>query len=712
MKVLEHHFPFLPERLIRLGDLAYNLWFSWHSKAVDLFKEMDQPLWERTGRNPVRMLHEVDAGRIEELAGEKAYVRKYDAVIRAMDHYLTDKKTWFNIRHEAFPGPVAYFSMEFGVHESLPIYSGGLGILAGDHLKSASDLGIPLVGVGLLYRESYFTQQISLSGHQQSHYVYNNFSNLPVRAVMGKNGDQLTIHVVTDGKQIAAKLWQAQIGRVPLYLLDTDLPENSNGDRKITERLYVGDRDMRLLQEILLGIGGVRALDAIGIAPSVWHMNEGHCSFLIVERIRRLVESGMPFDQAVEEIRKTTVFTTHTPIPAGNEMFETARIESAFRPCWEKLGIDRDRFMRLGQSRKDPDPHAFNMTILALYHSREANAVSRLHGTVSRHMWQHVFPDRSAEEVPIRAITNGVHTRTWMAGPMKDLLDRYLGPDWRHQITETAIWEKVGRIPDKVLWETHQTLKKALLEEVRCRLVRERDRNGESGDALREAEAILNPEFLTLGFARRFAQYKRGAMLFRDRERLKHLLTGSDRPVQILFAGKAHPADQPGKALIREIYQESRNPEFQNRIVFVENYDITLARHLVSGVDVWLNTPRRPLEASGTSGMKVAANGGINLSVLDGWWREAYQEDNGWAIGEDRDYYNEWEQDETDSQSLYNLLEHAVIPLYYTRNGEGIPEGWVKRMKASMTAVIPVFNTHRMLMEYVESMYLPKPSGK
>lgn len=709
MKLHEHHFPYLPERLIRLEDLAYNLWFSWHSDAVALFKELDLQLWEKVGRNPVRMLHESDSSRLEEVANDEEYLKNYDSVINALDAYMNDQNTWFQQNYkDELDGPVAYFSMEFGIHESLPVYSGGLGILAGDHLKSASDLGIPLVGIGLLYRESYFTQQISVSGHQQSSYSYNNFSNLPIRLVVDEQGDSLIVRLKTDGREIAAKLWQAQIGRVPLFLLDTDFPENPSEDRKITERLYIGDRDTRLLQEILLGIGGVRALEANKIKPSVWHLNEGHCSFMTIERMRKLVADGKTCEEAGKEVKSNTVFTTHTPVAAGNEVFETWRVEPLFKPCWEKLGLGRDDFMKMAQAERNPDQNGFNMTILSLRYSRNANAVSQLHGVVSRNMWQDMFPDKAVEDVPISAITNGVHTRTWMGTPIKNMLDEYLGAEWRYHQAEYDYWDKINDIPSKALWNTHQELKQALFDEVRCRLWYQRDRNGESQEALKETKSILDPDYLTIGFARRFAPYKRGTLLLRDRDRLRQIITNADRPVQILLAGKAHPSNQPGKALIQEVYRESRNPEFQNRIVFVENYDITLARHLVTGVDVWLNTPRRPLEASGTSGMKVALNGGINLSILDGWWREAYNEENGWAIGEDRDYYNEWEQDEADSQSLYHLLENSIIPLYYDRDKNGVPEGWVKRMKASMRTVIPVFNTHRMLSEYVKTLYIPE----
>jgi len=709
MKLGEHHFPYLPERLVRLQDLAYNLWFSWHAKAVNLFKNLDLHLWENVGRNPVRLLHEIDSQRMDDLSENAEYLNVYDKVVEAFDHYLRDTETWYNQNHEGkLSGPVAYFSMEFGLHESLPVYSGGLGILAGDHLKSASDLGIPMVAIGLLYRESYFTQQISLNGHQQSQYNYNNFSNLPINPVMNDSDEPLTIRVPIDDRTIAVRVWCVDVGRVPLYLMDTDFPGNPEEDRKITERLYVGDRETRLLQEVLLGIGGVHVLQALDIQPAVWHMNEGHCSFLTIERQKQMVQSGIALQAAMENVRLSTVFTTHTPVPAGNEVFETFRIEPLFKPFWETSGISRDEFMRLGQMESNPDFNAFNMTILSLRYARAANAVSQLHGFVSRNMWHGMYPDRKVEDVPIGAITNGIHTRTWMGTPIKNLLDKHLGEEWRYHIPDPEFWKKIDQIPAAELWETHVELKKALLEEVRYRAEGQRERNGESAEAIEQAKTLLNPDYLTIGFARRFAQYKRGTLIFRDRGRILHLINQADKPVQFIFAGKAHPSNQGGKTLIKEIYDESRNPEFQSRIVFVENYDITLARHLVTGADVWLNTPRRPLEASGTSGMKVAVNGGINLSILDGWWREAHDETNGWAIGEDREYYNEWEQDEADSQSLYNLLEHVIIPLYYKKDKNGLPVEWIERMKASMRTVIPMFNTHRMLQEYMEQMYLTK----
>ncbi len=705
---INHHFPYLPDRLIRLGDLAYNLWFSWHSEAIWLFQSLDPILWEDVYRNPVRLLHEIDSQRLDEISEDENYTQKYDSVIEAFDHYLTDENTWYNQNYpEKKDALVAYFSMEFGVHESLPIYSGGLGILAGDHLKSASDLGIPLVAVGLLYREAYFTQFISLNGHQQALFLHNDFSNMAVVPVQEEDGEYLTVHLQLDHRSIAARVWKARIGRVPLYLLDTDFPENPPEDRKITERLYVSDRDLRFLQETLLGIGGARALRANHIEPDVWHMNEGHCAFLTLECLAQNMQSGLSVAEAKEKVRKTTVFTTHTPIAAGNEVFDVNRAKNFLGSYFESMGVSAEEIISLAQPPAAHDPNAFNMTILALHLSQYANAVSELHGQVAQRMWHHLWPERSLEEVPISAITNGVHVRTWMRSQIKNLFDEHLGSQWRYELANSDFWKGIHQISDKALWEVHQICKELLLKDVRKRLVQQRERNGESSEATAEVNTILSPDILTIGFARRFAPYKRATLPFRNIQWLKNILRNDSHPVQIIYAGKAHPSNQPGKELILEIYQESRNPELGNRIVFVENYDIALARRLVSGVDIWLNLPRRPLEASGTSGMKAAVNGILNLSVLDGWWKEGYNGQNGWAIGEDREFYNEVEQDEVDSQSLYRLLEEEIVPLYYTRDENGVPIEWIGKMKNSMESIIPRFNTHRMLQEYVEKMYLP-----
>ena len=708
MKLNAHHFPFLPERIGQLDELSYNLWFSWHSEAIHIFKYLDSKLWTDVIHNPVKLLHQIDPQRIIDVSKDDVFLAIYDHVIELFNNYLNDNQTWYKTNHADKKNElVAYFSMEFGIHESLPVYSGGLGILAGDHLKSASDLDIPMVGVGLLYREAYFTQFISQSGHQQSFYKHNDFSNMPLQPIKDENGDFVKIFVEVADRTIAARVWQVNVGRIPLYLLDTDFPENPEEDRKITQRLYVADREMRLIQEVLLGVGGARTLEIIGRKPTVWHMNEGHCAFLAIENARRLIETGMSTESAFKQVKESVVFTTHTPVPAGNEVFDANLIKKMMLPVWQSANISMEQFLALGQELRAPDPHAFNMTILSLNLSRAANGVSQLHGEVARGMWQGVFPDKSVADVPIGSITNGVHARSWLADDVKDLWDHYLGTEWRSKLIEPDYWKCIHEIPDEAIWKAHQKLRKKLIEDIRCRQIAQRERNGETADSIAEAKSLLDPDVLTIGFARRFAPYKRGTLLFRDRERLKWILNQSERPIQILFAGKAHPANQPGKALIREIYGESRNPDFSGKIIFIENYDIALARQLVSGVDVWLNTPRRPLEASGTSGMKVGMNGGLNLSILDGWWRECHNGDNGWAIGEDKLYYNEDEQDNADSQSLYHILEFELAPKFYNRDATGLPKEWIKLMKASMATVTSEFNTCRMLKEYVEQLYLP-----
>jgi starch phosphorylase len=708
MDSIRSQFPNLPDRIARLGDLAYNLWFSWHHEAYRLFRHLDIKLWDDVRHNPVQVLKEIDSHRLEEVLNENVFLHKYDCVIEAFDHYINMKDTWFAVHYpDLTDRTIVYFSMEFGIHESLPIYSGGLGILAGDHLKSASDKGVPLIAMGLLYRESYFTQFLSLHGHQESIFEPNNFSNLPMRPVRDPSGKQLTVRVPFNHQHVSARIWRVDVGRVPLFLLDTDFSENGSTERKITERLYVSDRDLRLVQEMLLGIGGVKVLETLGIRPAVWHMNEGHCSLSSFERMREALKQGKTVSQAVAGIRSSTVFTTHTPIAAGNEVFEAARVDHVLKAYWESLGVSREDFFSLTQDPQNPDPNAFNMTILSLHSSQYANAVSELHGKVSRRMWHSLWPDRAVDDVPIGHITNGVHARTWISSAMKDLLDDTLGEDWRYHLSDPDYWQALHRIPDEALWKVHRELKFRLIEEIRRNQARQRERNGEAPDSVAEARRMFNPEVLTIGFARRFTPYKRGTLLFRNRDWLKYLLNRDNLPVQIIFAGKAHPADQTGKALIQMVYGESRNSEFGSRIVFIENYDMSLAKILISGVDVWMNLPRRPLEASGTSGMKAAMNGALHLSVLDGWWREGYDGTNGWAVGEDRDYYHETEQDELDSQSLYNILQEELVPMYYRRDEHGLPAEWIERMKASMQTIIPRFNTCRMLEEYVAKYYAP-----
>ncbi len=707
MTHIEHHFPYLPDRLNRLGDLAYNLWFSWHSRSIRLFQILDRKLWEDVQHNPVRLLHEIDNLRIDELAEDEKFLENYDKVIERFDHYMSKQETWYQYNHPDMQDKtIAYFSMEFGLHESLPIYSGGLGILAGDHLKSASDLGLPLVAIGLLYREAYFTQFISMHGNQQSIYLYNDFSDMPIAPVLEDNGEPLSIEVMIEDRPIALRIWQAQIGRVPLYLLDTDFPENRSDDRDLLKRLYVGDRDSRLIQEILLGVGGVRVLRKLGIHPTVWHMNEGHCSFSSIERIGELLKENIPWEDALAKTKQGTLFTTHTPIQAGNEVFGADRVAHFFKPVREEYGISQKAVQNLALEKSGHDPNAFNMTVLSLNTSSHANGVSQLHGQVSRQMWHKQWPDRALEDVPIGAITNGIHSRTWMTSEMKNLFDKQFGLEWRYHLMREDFWAKLEQVPDETLWKVRQMLRRRLRHDIRCRLLTQRERNGESRETIQEVKQYLDRNALTIGFARRFATYKRGTLLFRNREWLKNILSKSGMPVQIIYAGKAHPENQPGKSLIKDIYNESRNPDFAGKVIFVENYDMAFARRLISGVDIWLNTPRRPLEASGTSGMKAAANGALNLSILDGWWREAYNQHNGWAIGEDREYYNEWEQDEADSHSLYTLLENEIIPLFFRRDGNNVPAEWLKLVRNSMKTIIPVFNTDRMVRDYMEQYYV------
>jgi len=707
MTVNEQHFPYLPERLLRLGDLAYNLWFSWHSKAIRLFQFLDRKLWENVEHNPVRLLHEIDPLRIDEVAQNDRFLKQYDKVIDLFDQYINQKNTWYQYNYsDKKDALIAYFSMEFGLHESLPIYSGGLGILAGDHLKSASDLGLPLIGIGLLYREAYFTQYISMHGNQQSIYLYNDYSSMPITPVLEENGDPLSVEVAIEERPIALRIWKAQIGRIPLYLLDTDFPENRSDDRDILKRLYVGNRDLRLVQEILLGVGGVRALRAMKLNPSAWHMNEGHCSLSSVERMREIIQEETPWEEALKTNRKSTLFTTHTPIRAGNEVFGWDRVSYFLKSMISNMGISNKQLSDLARDNSNQDANAFNMTILSLKTSDYANGVSQLHGQISRQMWHHLWPRLSLDEVPIGAITNGIHSRTWMTSEIKDLFDKTLGTDWRYHLIQKDFWEKIEQIPDDPLWKMRQILRRRLRNDIRCRLMAQRERNGESPEAIQKVRQLLNRNALTIGFARRFAPYKRGTLLLRNREWLKSILNKSDMPVQLIFAGKAHPENQPGKTLIKDIYTESRNPDFEGKVIFVEDYDMAFARRLVSGVDVWLNTPRRPLEASGTSGMKAAANGALNCSILDGWWREAYDGKNGWAIGEDREYYNEWEQDEADSHSLYQLLENEIVPLFFQRNKSNVPAEWLQWVKRSMKMIIPFFNTDRMVRDYMEQYYI------
>ena len=699
--------PTLPAALEPLREMSFNVWWTWEPSARRLFRHLDPELWNRTNHNPVRMLQMSRQTRLEELAQDKTFRREVTEVHDAFKKYLSRKDTYGKTgAGAALRRPVAYFSAEFGFHESIPNYSGGLGILAGDHCKSASDLDLNFVAVGLLYRHGYFKQQIDKAGLQHAVSLNQNFHHLPMEEVRDAAGATLLIAVEILDRTVRAKIWQLHVGRVNLYLLDTDIPENTAEDRLITAELYGGDLEMRMRQEMVLGIGGVRALGALGLEPEVFHMNEGHSAFLALERIRLLVtEKGLDFYSALQIAASANVFTTHTPVPAGNDAFPREMMRHYFADFAPQLGIPFDELFSFGQTRVNAtDP--FSMTILALRMSRHANGVSKLHGEVSRGLWKDVWAGVPQHEVPIASITNGVHTKTWMAPEFSAIYDRYLG-DWEENLTDLDFWRRVIDIPDAVLWDTHQKLKLRLVEFVRERARAQRQRVGESPESIRAVNRLLDPEILTIGFARRFATYKRGALLFSDKERLKRLLNDTTRPVQFVFAGKSHPRDEGGKALIQEVYRFSREADLHNRIVFVEDYDTYIARRLVQGVDLWLNNPLRPLEASGTSGMKLPPNGGLNLSVLDGWWCESYNGNNGWAIGAEIEDGTVEFQSEVDASSLYQLLENQVIPLYYAKPDGKLPLAWLQLMRESIRSVTPVFNTHRMVKEYTERIYVP-----
>ena len=698
--------PILPATLEPLREMSFNLWWTWEPSARRLFRHLDPELWDRTNHNPIRMLQLSRQSRLEELSQDKNFLRELKQVFEEFEKYLGRHDTYGKTgAGSGIKNPIAYFSAEFGFHESIPNYSGGLGILASDHCKSASDLDLNFVAIGLLYRHGYFRQQIDKEGIQGAINLNQNFYHLPIREV--RRGDtKLLISVPILDREVFARLWELRVGRVNVYLLDTDIPENTAEDRLITAELYGGDLEMRMRQEVMLGIGGVKALTALGIQPDVFHMNEGHSAFLALERIRlNVVEKKLDFYSALQVVAAANVFTTHTPVPAGQDSFSREMMQKYFGKFAKELNIPFDELFSFGQTRLNPnDP--LSMTILALRLSRHANGVSKLHGEVTRSLWKDVWSGVPVHEVPITSITNGVHTKTWMAPEFAALYRKHLGA-WEEHLTEPEFWRGVIDIPDAQLWETHQKLKRRLIDFVRDRERQRRERMGESPEFIRKVNRILDPETLTIGFARRFATYKRGTLLFSDKERLKRLVNDTTRPVQFIFAGKAHPRDEAGKALIQEVYKFSREPGLENRVVFLEDYDSYIARRLVQGVDLWLNHPLRPLEASGTSGMKSAPNGGINLSVLDGWWREGYNCSNGWAIGAEIDNGTTEFQNEVDASSLYQLLENQIVPLYYAKPDGKLPLAWLQLMRESIRSVTPVFNTQRMAKEYTEQLYIP-----
>jgi starch phosphorylase len=700
----------LPARIHRLGELAYNLWWSWRPEASWLFQTLDKALWELTQHNPVKLLRQISPAKLEAAATDPAFLRRYDGVMMAFDRYLKAGGTWFTEKYPHLAGrTIAYFSAEFGVHNSLPIYSGGLGILAGDHCKEANDLGLPLVGVGFIYPQGYFHQRISPEGRQEAIYERLDYSTAPIEPVITRDSPQGLIKLPLNGRSIHVAAWRVRLGSVSLYLMDTDVEENEPWDRELTARLYGGDRATRIAQEMVLGIGGVRMLEALGIRPAVCHANEGHAAFLVLERVRQLGEQGLSFGRAAEFVRATTVFTTHTPVPAGHDAFSFQLVEQHFAGYWEALGLDREAFLSLGSYSDGAGGMNFNMTALGLRFSDHCNGVSKLHGQVSRKMWQSLWPDTPEEEVPITSVTNGVHVPTWVAPELDRLFDKYLGYDWLQHHDDPTLWERIADIPDADLWNLHLRLKHKLFAFIRERARQDWIQNGTDPTHVIASGTLLNPEALTIGFARRFATYKRALLIFRDLERLKRILQDHWRPVQIIIAGKAHPDDTPGRTLIQEVYNLARDHKLGGHIAFVEDYDLHVAKYLYRGVDIWLNNPRPPFEASGTSGQKAALNGVPHFSVRDGWWYEGYQGANGWAIGEDpMEMLDQSEaRDAADAETIYRMLEEEIVPLYFDRDTDGVPRLWIQVVKEALRTAAPIFSARRMVKEYTENMYVP-----
>ncbi|HPW55524.1 MAG: alpha-glucan family phosphorylase [Thermoanaerobaculaceae bacterium] len=695
--------PRLPRRLAGLRDMAFNFMWSWNEEMRALFVRLDRELWERTYQNPVLTLGTIAQERLDELAEDEGFLANYDRTYAHFTSYMSET-SWWHRRYKEKP-LIAYFSAEFGLAECLPIYSGGLGVLAGHHLKSASDLGVPLVGVGLLYQQGYFRQYLTADGWQQERYQDNDFYNLPVTPLRDQEEREILVEVRLAGQTVKVKVWRADVGRVPLLLLDTNIPDNRPDLQDITDQLYGGDQENRIRQEYVLGIGGLRALRAAGFDPAVCHMNEGHSAFLSLERIRTLMrEHQVSFAEALEAVRAGSVFTTHTPVPAGFDIFPPEMVERYFAEYVHEVGITAAQLLALGRGDGDA---GFNMAVLALRTTAFANGVSRLHGEVSRELFHRFMPNLPVHEVPIGHVTNGAHTRSCVSKEMGGLFDRYLGPDWWRHPGLAETWAGVDQIPDEELWATHERRRERLVAFSRQRLSRQMEQRGASRRDLERARGVLDTRTLTIGFARRFATYKRAALLFTDPERLKKILLNPERPVQIIFAGKAHPKDNEGKEVLKRVVSFCQNEELRRHLVFLEDYDLVVARYLVQGVDVWLNTPRRPMEASGTSGMKVLPNGGLNLSIPDGWWEEAYQPEVGWVIGQGEEYEDYGDQDQVESNAVYKLLEDDITPLFYARAIDGLPRAWIARMKKSMRLLTPAFSTNRMIWEYAERYYLP-----
>lgn len=700
----------LPPKIRQLEDLAYNLWWSWNPEARALFRHLDYPLWSRTNHNPVQMLNEISVTELEAVAKDSLFFRHYTKVMLAFNREMENGHAWFQHSHPELSGrQIAYFSAEFGIHNSLPIYSGGLGILSGDHAKEASDLGIPLIGVGFMYPQGYFRQRIPSHGWQESVYEQLDLSQAPIVKMRQEDGTDVKVSVHVGDNTVWARVWRVNVGRTPLYLLDTDVDDNDPWDKELSARLYSGDTELRVRQELMLGIGGVRALRQLGYQPSVWHMNEGHSAFLLLEIIREKVAGGMSFLEAAAEAKASSLFTTHTPVAAGHDAFPFHLVEQYFSGYWGELGLTREEFLDLGR-HEETWGTSFNMTVMALRMSGQSNGVSKLHGEISRKMWNPVWPEQQEDDVPITHVTNGIHVPTWVPTEFDQLFGKYLGPDWMERHDDPTIWQRLAEIPDDTLWETHQRMKHKLFAHLRERVRRGWVAGSTDPTQVLTGGTLLDPDALTIGFARRFATYKRAALVFHDLERLKNIMLDSHKPVQFIFAGKAHPADDPGKMLIQNIYNLAKHNQMGGRIVFVEDYDMHMARYLVQGVDLWLNTPLRPREASGTSGQKASLNGIPNLSVLDGWWAEGYNGGNGWAINHCEQCDTPEEQDNEDAKVLYTILEQEVVPLFYDRGRDNIPRGWIDVMRETIRSNVPRYSTRRMLKEYTD-LYIRAING-
>ena len=697
----------LPDRLHRLHELALDLWWSWDDRARQVFRRLDYSLWRATSHNPVQMLQTVTAERLAAVATDPKFVQAYDEAVFGLDQARTVAHPWWR-EHASMlnGGSIAYFSAEFALHQSLPIYAGGLGVLAGDHCKEAADLGLPFVGIGFMYPQGYFRQRMTNDGWQEERYERISWTNAPIEAAITADGRPCVTAVPLGDRTVLAAVWRVRLGRVRLFLLDTDLAENAPWDRELSARLYGGDRETRIQQEVILGIGGVRALRALGISPTVWHLNEGHAAFVALQRIREIIEHGRSFDDALEEVRRSTLFTTHTPVPAGHDAFPFHLVEKHLAGTWGEIGQHRQNFLALGEYDNGSGPQ-FNMTALALRTSSFVNGVSALHGEVTRSMWRPMWPDTPPDQLPVRSITNGVHVPTWMAHPVFDLLNRHFGPGWLDRVDDPELWERLLDVPDAEIWAMRQQLRQDLFGFIRERMRRRFTEERVAQSRIVAAGAMLDPEAITIGYARRFTAYKRPELIFHDADRLARILNALDWPVQIVFSGKAHPADEPAKHHLQRVFKHALDPKFGGRLAVIEDYDMHVAHYLVQGCDVWLNNPRKPLEASGTSGMKAALNGVPHLSIGDGWWAEGFNGRNGWLIEGQGHPDDHDAMDAADAQALYDLLENEVVPAFYDRDARGLPRRWLAVVKETMRSNVPRFSTRRMVKQYVTEMYGP-----